>query len=265
MPRFAANLSMLFTEVPLLARFERAARAGFRTVEVQLPYELAAENIRSELQRFELTMVLHNLPAGNWAGGERGIACLPGREAEFDAGIAQAISYARILGVKQLNCLAGIRPHGVTPTQAEATLLRNLRQAARALQAEGLRLLIEPVNHFDIPGFFLTHTAQAVALIEALGEPNVYIQYDAYHAQRMEGELCGTVQKHLQRIGHIQVADNPGRHEPGTGEVNWMHFFAHLDKIGYRGHVGCEYKPAARTEDGLGWLEQARLLLRASA
>lgn len=265
MPRFAANLSMLFTEVPLIERFERAARAGFRCVEVQLPYELPAKQIQAELLRNQLTMVLHNLPAGDWAGGERGIACLPGREAEFDAGIVKAIGYAQTLGVKQLNCLAGIRPAGVTVEQAQASLLRNLGQAARALHAAGLKLLIEPVNPFDVPGFFLTRTTQAVALIEALGEPNVYVQYDAYHAQRVEGELCATVQKHLAHIAHIQVADNPGRHEPGTGEVNYMNFFAHLDRIGYSGFVGCEYKPASRTEDGLAWLEQARRILRATA
>jgi hydroxypyruvate isomerase len=265
MPRFAANLSMLFTEVPLAQRFERAARAGFRSVEVQLPYELPAQQIAGELQANRLQMVLHNLPAGDWAGGERGIACLPGREAEFREGVHQAISYAQALGVTRLNCLAGKRPEGVSPQQAQEVFVANLGHAAPLLKAAGMQLLIEPVNHFDIPGFHLGTTAQAVQTIEAVGSDNLFIQYDAYHAQRMEGELCGTVHKHLRHIAHIQVADNPGRNEPGTGEVNWPYFFAHLDRIGYRGYVGCEYKPAGRTEDGLGWLEQARRLLRASA
>lgn len=265
MPRFAANLSMLFTEAPLLERFERAAKAGFSSVELQLPYEVPALSIRDRLQAWGQTMVLHNLPAGNWAGGERGIACLPDRVAEFRAGVDQAIAYATTLGVKQLNCLAGIAPAGVPDALLRQTFVENLRFAAAALKAAGLRLLIEPVNRFDIPGFWLHNTQLALAVMDEVGADNLFLQYDVYHAQRAEGELVGTLRRHLARIGHIQVADNPGRNEPGTGEIRFDFLFAELDKMGYTGFVGCEYKPAAGTEAGLGWLERARLQLRAAA
>lgn len=262
MPRFAANLSMLFTDAPLLERFERAARAGFSTVELQFPYEAPAAEILARLQAHGLKMVLHNLPAGDWAAGERGIACHPDRVVEFRAGVGQAIEYAQALGVHQLNCLAGKLPPGVDAAIAQRTFVGNLRFAAAALRQVGLRLLIEPINTYDVPDFFLHGTAQAVTVLEEVGADNLFIQYDIYHAQRSEGELAATLQRHLPRIGHIQVADNPGRHEPGTGEINFPFLFAHLDHIGYRGHVGCEYKPAGTTEAGLGWLEAARTNLR---
>jgi hydroxypyruvate isomerase len=265
MPRFAATLSMLFTEVPLLERFERAARAGFSTVELQLPYEAPAAALRDRLVSNRLTMVLHNLPAGNWAGGERGIACLPDRVDEFRAGVAQAISYATTLQVPQLNCLAGKAPAGVSEALLRSTFVANLKFAAAALKEAGLKLLIEPVNTYDIPGFWLNTTAKALSVLDEVCADNAFVQYDIYHAQRSEGELAGTLQKHLARIGHIQVADNPGRNEPGTGEINYGYLFTLLDRIGYTGAVGCEYKPATTTEAGLGWLEQARRQLRASA
>lgn len=258
MPKFAANLSMLFTEVPLLERFGRAARAGFTAVELQFPYEQPAAALREELVRHGLTMVLHNLPAGDWAGGDRGIAADPGRVAEFRAGVAKAIAYATTLQVSQLNCLAGKLPAGVTPAQARATLVANLRFAAAALHEVGLTLLIEPINRFDVPGFVLQRSDDAVQLMDEVGAPNLRLQYDVYHQQRTEGELAATIERLLPRIGHIQVADNPGRHEPGTGEIAWPFLFAHLDRIGYRGHVGCEYKPAAGTEAGLAWMERCR-------
>jgi hydroxypyruvate isomerase len=263
MPRFAANLSMLFTEVPLLERFERAARAGFSTVELQFPYEAPALSIRDRLVANRLTMVLHNLPAGNWAGGERGIACLPDRVAEFRTGVAQAIEYAGTLGVKQLNCLAGKAPAGVDGAIVRQTFVDNLKFAAAALKEAGLKLLIEPVNNFDVPGFWLNGSALAISVMDEVGADNLFLQYDVYHMQRSEGELGATLAKHLARIGHIQVADNPGRNEPGTGEINYGFLFDHLDKIGYKGHVGCEYKPATTTEAGLAWLEKARRQLRA--
>ena len=258
MPKFAANLSMLFTEVPLRERFGCAARAGFTAVELQFPYEQPAAVLREELVRHGLTMVLHNLPAGDWAGGDRGIAADPGRVAEFRAGVAKAIAYAATLQVRQLNCLAGKLPAGVTPAEARATLVANLRFAAAALREAGLTLLIEPINGFDVPGFVLQRSADAVALMDEVGAPNLKLQYDIYHQQRTEGELAATLERLLPRIGHIQVADNPGRHEPGTGEIAWPFLFAHLDRIGYDGHVGCEYKPAAGTEAGLGWMERFR-------
>jgi hydroxypyruvate isomerase len=258
MARFAANLSMLFTEVPFLDRFERAARAGFRSVEVQFPYEAPAAVIRDRLVSNRLQMVLHNLPAGDWAAGDRGIACDPARVEEFRAGVARAIEYATVLGVPQLNCLAGKAPAGVDDATVRATLVANLRFAAATLKGSGLKLLVEPINNYDVPGFWLNSTAKAISVLDEVGADNAFVQYDIYHAQRYEGELAATLQKHLARIGHVQVADNPGRNEPGTGEINYAFMFAHLQRIGYSGFIGAEYKPAGRTEDGLAWLEQAR-------
>ena len=254
MPRFAANLTMLFTEVPFLERFARAAAAGFAAVEFLFPYPYAVGDLRAALDRHRLSLVLHNLPAGDWDAGERGIACLPGRTEEFRAGVETAIRYAQALGVPRLNCLVGKTPSGEDPARIHATLVDNVRYAANALDAAGLQLLVEAINPFDIPGFHLTTTAQVLALLDEVGSPNVRVQYDIYHAQRTEGELAGTLSRHLARIGHVQLADNPGRHEPGTGEINYPFLFAHLDRIGYDGYVGCEYKPAGVTEDGLGWM-----------
>lgn len=254
MPRFAANLTLLFDDAPFLDRFERAARAGFEAVEFQLPYAHPAAAIRERLDRHGLVCVLHNLPAGDWDAGERGIACLPGREAEFRDGVARAIDYARALGVPRLNCLAGLAPAGVAPARLHEVFVANLRYAAAALRAEGLALLVEPINTHDMPGFFLSRTAQALAVIDEVGADNLFVQYDCYHAQRMEGELVGTLRRHLTRIGHVQVADNPGRHEPGSGEIAYGYVFDALDRLGYDGWVGCEYRPRGRTEDGLGWI-----------
>ena len=237
-------------------RFERAAMAGFKAVEFLFPYAYAAKDIQARLDAHQLTLVLHNLPAGDWDAGERGIACLPGREAEFRAGVAKAIEYAQVLGVTQLNCLAGKAPAGVDEAQLRKTFVANLKFAAAELKRAGLRLLIEPINTADIPGFYLNRTVQALEILDEVGADNAFVQYDIYHAQRMEGELAATMQKHLARIGHIQLADNPGRNEPGTGEINYPFLFAHLDRIGYSGWIGCEYKPAAGTEAGLGWRQQ---------
>lgn len=255
MPKFAANLTMLFTELPFLDRFAAARSAGFRAVEYLFPYEFPQQELAARLRAHGLRQVLHNLPAGDWAAGERGIACHPGREAEFRAGVARAIEYAQALDCPQLNCLAGKLPDGVTPAQAHATLVANLRFAAARLQEAGLRLLVEPINPFDIPGFFLTRTQQALALMDEVGSDNLLLQYDLYHAQRTEGELAGTLSRHLGRIGHIQLADNPGRNEPGTGEINYPFLFRHLDALGWNGYVGCEYKPRTTTTEGLGWLK----------
>ena len=256
MPRFAANLTMLFTELPFLDRFERAAGTGFTAVEFLFPYAHSAEAIRQQLDQHGLTLVLHNLPAGDWDAGERGIACHPDRVDEFRLGVEMGVRYAQALGVGQLNCLAGKAPAGVAADTLRATFVDNLRYAAAALKQAGLRLLIEPINSFDIPGFYLNRTAQALDILDEVGADNAFVQYDIYHAQRMEGELAGTLQKHLDRIGHVQLADNPGRNEPGTGEINYRFVFDHLDRIGYSGWVGCEYKPATTTEAGLGWRQQ---------
>lgn len=253
MPKFAANLTMLFNEVPFMDRFEQAAQAGFEAVEFLFPYDYAAEDIRAKLKGNQLALVLHNLPAGDWAAGERGIACHPDRVDEFRSGVAKAISYAKVLEVGQLNCLAGKLPDGVSAQQAHAVFVENLRFAAGELKKAGLRLLIEPINTFDIPGFFLSRTDQALAILKEVGADNLFIQYDIYHAQRMEGEIAATLRDRLPQIGHLQLADNPGRNEPGTGELNYAFLFKHIDAIGYTGWIGCEYKPKAATVDGLGW------------
>jgi hydroxypyruvate isomerase len=262
MPRFAANLSMLFTEVPLLERFERAARAGFTCVEVQFPYEVPAQDLRHRLLANRLKMVLLNLPAGDRAAGDLGIACHPGRVAEFRDGLPKAIAYAKALGVPQVNCLAGKSPAGVDEALVRKTFVENLRFAAKALQAEGMKLLIEPINSFDVPGFWLNRTPLAISVLDEVDAENAFVQFDVYHAQRQEGDLANTLARHVARIAHVQVADNPGRHEPGTGEINFGFLFAHLTRIGYAGHIGCEYIPAAGTENGLPWLEHARRKLR---
>lgn len=253
MPRFAANLTMLFNEVDFLARFEAAARAGFSGVEYLFPYAFSADELAKQLKVHQLTQVLHNLPAGNWDKGERGIAILPDRVDEFREGVETAIGYAKALNCPQVNCLAGLVPDGVDAKVLNDTFVDNLKFAASALKAEGIKLLIEPINTRDIPKFYLTNTAQAVALINAVGSDNLFVQYDIYHMQIMEGDLAPTIESNLRHIAHIQLADTPGRHEPGTGEINYPFLFRHLDEIGYGGWIGCEYKPEKTTPEGLGW------------
>lgn len=245
---------MLFLEHPFLERFEAASQAGFNAVEFLFPYAWPAAEIRNLLDKHQLKLVLHNLPAGDWNAGDRGIACDPGRINEFRDGVALAIDYASQLGVTQLNCLIGKTPEGISKLQADQTVIENLRFAAAELKKHGIQLLIEPINTFDIPGFYLHGTSQALALIEQVGSDNLFLQYDIYHMQRMEGEIAATLAKHRAQIRHVQLADNPGRNEPGTGELNYRFLFQHLDAIGYDGWIGCEYKPATKTEDGLGWL-----------
>ncbi len=255
MPRFAANLSMLFTEEEFLDRFDSAADAGFSGVEYLFPYDFPAEVIKARLNANVLTQVLFNLPAGDWAKGERGIACHPTRVEEFRAGVAQAIEYAKVLGNTQINCLAGIRPDGYDGATIEQTLVDNLKYAAAQLQAAGIKLVMEMINTRDIPGFYLNTTAQALAIQAKVGSSNLFLQYDIYHMQIMEGDLARTLEANLALINHVQLADNPGRNEPGTGEINYRFLFEHLDRIGYQGWVGCEYKPATTTVAGLGWMK----------
>jgi len=254
MPKFTANLSMLFTEVDFLARLAAAARCGFTAVEYLFPYAYPKEQLAETLRKHSLTQVLYNLPAGNWERGERGIACHADRAGEFQEGVGRAIEYARALDCRLINCLAGIGPESMTLNRSREVLVSNLKWAAPRLGEHGIKLLIEPINTYDIPGFFLTTSAQALEIMRDVNDPNLYLQYDIYHMQMMEGNLADTIRKNLARIAHIQVADVPGRHEPGTGEINYAFLFQHLDKIGYQGWVGCEYKPLAKTEDGLGWL-----------
>lgn len=254
MPRYSANLSFLFQELPFIERLAAAANAGFRAVEYMAPYPYPANELAAALRHHGLTQALFNLPAGNWEQGERGLACLPGRESEFREGVARAIDYAHALGCERVNCLAGRRPESVDPLTARATMVANLRYAAAECKRAGVRLVTEPINCFDIPGYFVNRTPEALSIMDEVGSDNLFLQYDVYHAQRMEGELGATLSAHIGRIGHIQIADNPGRHEPGTGEINFRWVLRHIDQLGYDGWVGCEYKPLDSTVAGLGWM-----------
>jgi hydroxypyruvate isomerase len=254
MPRFCANLSMMFTEVGFLDRFAAAARAGFAGVEYWLPYAFPKEQVAERLRASGLTQALFNLPTGDWDAGERGIAVMPDRAGEFRDGVGLAIEYAKALGCTRLNCLAGKTPAGADPAKVHDTLVENLRFAARHLAKAGLTLCVEAVNTQDVPGFHLTTTRQALGVIDEVAEPNVAYLFDIYHMQIMEGNLIKTMRDHVARIGHVQIADNPGRHEPGTGEINFPNVFGAMDEAGYAGWVGCEYRPKGATAEGLGWL-----------
>lgn len=253
MPKFAANLSMMFNEVPFIERFGAARAAGFDAVEFLFPYAFEPDEIVERLERFDLELVLHNMPPGDWANGERGMACDPRRIGEFQDGVGLALDYAKELGVRRLHCMAGKTHAAVTPERAHTTYVSNLRFAAHACAVHGIDLLIEPINRFDMPGYFLNGTQQATAVIAEVAVSNLFLQYDVYHMQRMEGELANTLRANLPLIGHIQVADVPGRHEPGTGEINFPFLFKLLDEIGYSHWIGCEYTPAGDTVAGLGW------------
>ena len=255
MPRFAANLSMMFNEVPFLERFARASAAGFEAVEFLFPYEHEPAEVAAALRGAGLEQALFNMPPGDWAAGERGIACLPGREAEFAAGVDTALEYARALDCPRLHCMAGLAPLGVDPAQAERTYTANLALAAERLAADGRTLLIEPINHRDVPGYLLSRQDHARGIVERLGFDNLRIQFDVYHCQIVHGDLTHWLEAQMPLIGHVQIADVPERHEPGSGEINYGHVFRTLDRLGYAGWVGCEYRPAGVTEDGLGWRE----------
>lgn len=260
MPKFAANLSTMFNEVPFPQRFAAAARAGFRAVEFLFPYEHGAAEVAGWLRENRLENVLFNLPPGDWASGERGLAALPGREADFRASVDRALDYALALGTRRLHAMAGVL---VVEAQRDyraacrETYFDNLRYAARELAKHDRTLLIEPINGRDMPGYFLNSQADAHAVRDLVGEPNLKVQMDFYHAQIVEGDLATTFRKHFAGIGHVQVASVPSRHEPDDGEVNYRYLFRLLDELGYDGWVGCEYRPRGRTEDGLGWLQAA--------
>jgi hydroxypyruvate isomerase len=253
MPRFAANISMMFTELPFLDRFAAARAAGFAAVEFLFPYEFPAAEIARRLQDNGLSQVLFNAPPGDWAAGERGCAALPGRGQEFRDGIRKALDYATALACPRLHVMAGLTPPGVPRDTLLATYAVNLAWAAEECAKAGVKPVIEPINHRDIPGFFLNTTDQAAAIIRAIGPERLGMQFDLYHCQITEGDIVTRVERHLPLIAHMQVADNPGRHEPGTGEVNWPFVFDRIDALGYRGWIGCEYRPAGGTEAGLGW------------
>ncbi|MEO3428997.1 2-oxo-tetronate isomerase [Pelagibius sp. CAU 1746] len=262
MPKFAANLSMLYNEHDFLDRFAAAAKDGFQGVEYLFPYAFGKDALAEALKANNLTQVLHNMPAGDWDAGERGLACLPDRVGEFQDGVGTAIDYAKALGCTQLHAMAGLRPEGADPDEIDRTYIDNLRFAAEKTKEAGIKLLIEAINTIDIPGFYLSTSAQALSVIDTVGSDNLYFQYDIYHMQVMEGDLTRTIEKNLAKIPHMQLADNPGRHEPGTGEINYGFLFDAIDKMGYKGWIGCEYKPKAGTSEGLGWL---RPYLSASA
>ncbi|HYW46085.1 MAG TPA: 2-oxo-tetronate isomerase [Bryobacteraceae bacterium] len=253
MPKFAANLSMMFNEAPFLDRFAAAAEAGFRGVEYLFPYDYPAEALEELLHKHQLENVLFNLPPGNWAAGERGTTCLPGREAEFRAGVEQAIAYATRLNTPRVHAMAGIVPQGADPAAVHATYVANLKQAARALAGHGITLLIEAINTRDMPGFYLNTQAQSHAVLGEVNAPNLKMQMDCYHMQIMEGDIAVKLRRYAAECGHVQVAGVPERHEPDTGEVRYEYLFDLLDELGYAGWVGCEYRPAAKTVDGLGW------------
>ena len=258
MLRFSANLTMLFAEVDFPDRFEKAAKAGFKGVEFTFPYAWPPEQLADQLSRHGLKQVLHNLPAGDWDGGERGIAVLPDRTTEFRNGVKLAIRYAKTLQCHRLNCLAGIAPQSISEETLRSTLIENLQYAAAALADDDIQLLIEPLNDRDVPGFYLNYSADALNLIADINHPNVMLQYDIYHMQIMEGDLIRTIQAHMDQIAHIQLADYPGRHQPGTGEINFTNLFSFIEQAGYPGWLGCEYIPTGRTEDTLAFLKPYR-------
>jgi hydroxypyruvate isomerase len=256
-PKFAANLTMMFNEVPFLQRFEAARGAGFEAVEFLFPYEHAAEDIAQQLAAHRLQNVLFNMPPGDWAAGERGIASLPGREAEFRDGVAKAISYAKALGTPRLHAMAGLLPAGAERAVHRRTYIENLRYACAEAARHRITILIEPINTRDIPGYFLNTQADAHAIREEVGADNLKVQMDFYHVQIVEGDIAMKVRRYLPHIGHIQIASVPERNEPDGGEVNYRYLFSLLDELGYDGWLGCEYRPAKGTIEGLGWMKTA--------
>lgn len=256
MPKFAANLSMLFADSPFLERFARTRASGFQYVEFQFPYEHDTAAIARALQENSLKLVLFNLPPGNFGAGERGLASLPGRIDEFRESVAVALEIAKTLGAPRLNCLAGKRDPNISLLEQQRVLTENLRYAAQILGGHDIALVIEHLNPNDAPGFLLPTPSSAFAIQQQVASHNLQVQYDVYHAQRTEGELANTLQKNLARIGHIQIADNPGRHQPGTGEINYRFLLNYLDQIGYANFVGLEYIPTAKTEDSFGWIAE---------
>ncbi len=253
MPRFAANLSMMFNEHPFLDRFEAAAKAGFTGIEFLFPYDYKATELKERLDGNGLTQALFNMPPGDWAKGERGLAALPGRQAQFRDGVKLALEYATTLGCNLVHAMAGIVPADVAPVTAAGVYAANLAWAAEQALAAGVKLAIEPINHRDMPGYFLNTEAQGAAVVDAIGRDRIGLQFDVYHCQTTEGDITKRMELHLPVIVHMQIADVPARNEPGTGEIGWPFVFRRMDELGYTGWVGCEYRPAGDTVTGLAW------------
>ena len=253
MPRLAANLSMMFNEVPFLDRFDAAAKAGFKAVEFLFPYDHPAAEIRRRLDDGGLQQVLFNMPPGDWAGGERGTASLPGRSQEFRDGVKQALDYAGTLGCGLVHCMAGIRPAGVPLGTAMALYIANLAWAAEQAASYGVKVVIEPINWRDMPGFILNTMDQGADIVNAIGFDRLGLQFDIYHCQVTEGDITKRMEALLPIIAHMQLADVPGRNEPGTGEIGWDFVLGRIDSLGYEGWIGCEYRPAGDTLTGLAW------------
>ncbi|HJU16205.1 MAG TPA: 2-oxo-tetronate isomerase [Stellaceae bacterium] len=253
MPRFAANLSFLFQDIEFLARFEAAARCGFKAVEYLFPYDYPPARMAEELRRNGLVQALFNMPPGDWAAGERGLAALPGREREFRDGIDKALEYAKATGCRTVHAMAGLWPEGRERAEGLAVYAENLRHAADRLAAEDITLVIEPINTRDIPGYFLNTTSEAAAILDRVGRANLKIQLDLYHVQIMEGDLARRIEALAGRYAHVQIAGNPGRYEPDIGEIHYPFLFDLFDRLGYDGWIGCEYRPRGATAAGLGW------------
>lgn len=258
MVKFAANLTMMFKEVDFLDRIDRAAACGFKAVEFLFPYDYPAAEIKARLDRHGLTLVLFNMFAGDWAGGERGFAARPGKVAEFRASVDQALGYAEALGCTRVHAMSGVTAKEPDRAACEATWIDNLRWAADRAARAGVTLLIEPLNTRDMPGYFVAHQDEALALIERVGRPNVKLQFDVYHAQIMDGDITRRIERLAGKYAHVQIASIPDRHEPDAGEIDYAHVFAAFDKAGYDGWIGCEYNPRGATEDGLGWFAPFR-------
>jgi hydroxypyruvate isomerase len=255
MPRFAANLTMMYNEHAFLDRFGAAARDGFKAVEFLFPYDFPAADLKARLDEHQLTQALFNAPPGDWAAGERGIASLPGREDEFRRSVDAALGYARVLGNRKLHVMAGLIAPDEPRERHREIYLQNLAYAAKAAQADGITIVIEPINTRDIPGFFLNRQDDAQAICAEVGVPNLQVQFDCYHCQIVEGDLAVKLKRDMPRIGHIQIAGVPERHEPDIGELNYPYLFELIDSLGYDGWIGCEYRPRAGTSAGLGWLK----------
>lgn len=255
MPKLAANVSTLFAERPFLERFAAAARAGFRAVEYQYAYDQRAEDVAAAVRDAGVELVLHNMPTGDAQRGERGTACVPGREQRFREDLERAIEYAKLARCTSLHLMAGVMPAGAERATYHATYVANLKHAAKRLGAEGMRLLIEPLSERTVANCFLRSSAQAAQVLDEVAAPNAFIQYDLFHMQLMEGNLVTTLERLLARIGHIQLADAPGRHEPGSGEINFAFVLREIDRLGYAGWIGCEYNPSGDTLETLKWAQ----------